>query len=255
MHLCFVDESGSPVKPGQIKPRFFVIAGLIIPEERWHDVANKLTGLKSQFHYRGELKWRFFAPQNSDHDNPMVNWIQEQRDHFRAAVFNLVTGDRSVNIVAGVSEAEVAYRLANVNSPSDIYFRTYKVVTERFQYLLQDITRTSGRRAHGIIVADHRGKGDDEAMRIQHQRLVEENRLFTSTYGNLIEGLFLTPSHLSVGVQLSDMVAGAVGRRFEANDERWYSHIVSAIRKSPTGQVDGYGIARFPKQGWTGPIP
>ena len=255
MHLCFVDESGSPAKLGRERPKFFVIAGLIIPEEKWHGIANKLTGLKSQFHYRGELKWRFFAPQNTDDDNPMLGWEQVNRDKFRAAIFNIVTGDKSVNIVAGVSEAAIAYQLANVNETADIYFRTYKVVTERFQYLLQDITRASGRRAHGIIISDHRGKGDDEAMRTQHQRLVEENRLFTSTYGNLIEGLFLTPSHLSVGVQLSDMVAGAIGRRFEANDDRWYSQIVSAIRKSPTGKVDGFGIARFPKQGWTGPIP
>ncbi|MCB1434572.1 MAG: DUF3800 domain-containing protein [Alphaproteobacteria bacterium] len=255
MHLCFVDESGTPAKPGQQRPQYFVIAGLIIPEERWHGISQKLMGLKRQWKFFGELKWRYFAPQNDDHDNPMLGWDRTRRDEFRANVFNIVTGDRSVNIVAGVTQAFAAYQLSNVTSQSDIYFRTYKVVTERFQYLLQDISRASGRKANGIIVADHRGRGDDEIMRMQHQRLVEQDHMFTSTYGNLIEGLFLTPSHLSVGVQLSDMVAGAIGRKFESGDETWYQEIVPSLRKSSAGKVDGFGIARFPKNGWTGPIP
>src|SRR5690606_4571137 len=100
-----------------------------------------------------------------------------------------------------------------VNTQDDIYFKTYKVVTERFQYFLQDVSRTSGRTTLGIIVADHRGKGDDQKMRQQHQRLVGTTNPYSSNYLNLIEGLFLAPSHMSVGIQFADMVAGAIWRR------------------------------------------
>jgi hypothetical protein len=62
MHLCFIDESGTPRKPKGKWPKFFVMAGLIVPEERWHVVAARLHGLKTRLRYRGELKWRFFAP-------------------------------------------------------------------------------------------------------------------------------------------------------------------------------------------------
>ena len=216
MHLCFIDESGSPARQDQTRPRYFVIGGLVVPEEKWHVLASRLSGAKRQFSYFGELKWRYFAPQNNDLDNPMLTWDRNRRDEFRHHIFKIISSDKSVNAVAGVARAFAAYQLSTVQIPSDIYFGTYKVVTERFQYLLQDISRTSGRKAYGIIVADHRGRGDDEAMRIQHQRLVEQDHIFGSRYGNLIEGLFLTPSHLSVGVQLCDMVAGAIGRKFES---------------------------------------
>lgn len=254
MHLCFVDESGTPAKPDREKPRFFVIAGLVIPEDRWRKCSDKLNGLKRQLQYRGELKWRFFAPANDDADNPMREWQVQQRNHFREQAFKIITSDRSIQIVAGVSEAKSAYSLRGVDKPNDIYFRTYKVVTERFQYLLQDITRTSGRTTHGIIVADHRGKGDDEAMRTQHHRLVETDGQFTSNYANLIEGLFLTPSHMSIGIQLADLVAGAVWRRFESNDSYWFDQISGSFRQARDGTIDGWGIARFPKYGWQGPI-
>jgi Protein of unknown function (DUF3800) len=255
MHLCFIDESGTPAKPGRETPRFFVIAGLVIPEERWHRIAAKVQGLKTRSHYRGEIKWRYFAPQNDDQDNAMAAWPFERRNRFREELFSILTADKSIQIVSGVCEASAAYRIANVTTQNDLYFGTYKVVTERFQYLLQNITRKSGRDTFGIIVADHRGRGDDEQMRIQHQRLIAENTQYTSAYSSLVEGLFLTPSHLSVGIQLADMVAGAIWRRFESDDSRWFDLIRSSFRKSPAGAIDGFGLARYPKRGWNGPIP
>lgn len=255
MHLCFVDESGTPAKPGREKPRFFVIAGVVIPEDRWHLAARRLHGLKTRYAYRGELKWRFFAPDNQDDTNPMKGWSKDQRNAFREEAFKIVTDDKSVTIIACVCQAVAAYALANVTTQNDVYFGTYKVVTERFQYFLQDITRVVGSRVHGIIVADHRGKGDDDSMRVRHQRLVEDDKQFTSTYANLIEGLFFAPSHMSVGVQLADMVAGAIWRCVEAEDTFWFDKISGSVRKCPkTGKIDGFGIARYPKGGWTGPM-
>lgn len=253
MHLCFVDESGTPAKPNQTQPRFFVIAGLIIPEDRWHRVSGQLQGSKANRGYRGELKWRYFAPGNAEPSNPMRNWEQSNRNSFRSLMFRILTSDRSIKVVAGVCDASLAYGLPNVNEQADIYFRTYKVVTERFQYALQDISRESGGTFHGIVVADHRGTGDDKRLREQHQRLVEQPGSFTSNYPNLIEGCFLSPSHMSVGIQFADMVAGAIWRRFEHDDTTYFDQIRTLFRTSPAGRIDGFGIARFPKQGWTGP--
>ncbi len=73
---------------------------------------------------------------------------------------------------------------------------------------------------------------------------------FTSKYENLVESLFFLPSNLSVGVQLADMVAGAVWRKYEKNDDRWYKALEPSIRKAPGGGVEGYGIIRFPKGTW-----
>ena len=65
-----------------------------------------------------------------------------------------------------------------------------------------------------------------------------------------MESLFFLPSDISVGIQLADMVAGAVWRKFEKNDDRCYKMLEPSIRKSPSGQIDGFGIVRFPKGKW-----
>ncbi|MBL9066929.1 MAG: DUF3800 domain-containing protein [Sphingopyxis sp.] len=254
MHLLFVDESGTPPKPDHDGQAYFVIAGLVIPEDRWIGMREKLIGLKRASGYRGEVKWRFFAPNNKDLDNPMLGWDQQQKNEFRDRVFSIITGTKSCNIIACASESRTAYALGNVNSQEDLYFRTYKPITERFQYFLQDITRASGRDTLGLIVADHRGKGDDDSMRLRHERLIRESGKYTSQYSNFIESLFFAPSHMSVGIQLVDMVAGAIWRAQAHNDRTWFERLRPSFRSSATGQIDGFGLARFPKAGWQGVV-
>lgn len=215
---------------------------------------DKLVGLKRAKGYRGELKWRFFAPNNSDDGNPMADWERDAKNTFRDNVFKIITDTKSCRILSCASESLTSYALGNVNSQSDLYFRTYKPVTERFQYLLQDITRASGSDTMGLIVADHRGKGDDDNMRLQHERLIRETGKYTSNYANFIEGLFFAPSHLSIGVQLVDMVAGAIWRAQAYGDRTWYDRLRPSFRQSPNGKIDGFGMVRFPKAGWAGTV-
>lgn len=254
MHLLFVDESGTPPKPNAQEQCYFVIAGLVIPEDRWPGLRDKLTGAKRAAGYRGELKWRFFAPKNEDDDNPMRGWDKTAKNDFRDRVFKIITEAKSCRIIACVSEGTTAYGLRNVNNQDDLYFRTYKPVTERFQYFLQDVTRASGRDTYGIIVADHRGKGDDDSMRLRHERLIREAGGYTSDYSNFIEGLFFSPSHLSVGIQLVDMIAGAIWRAQSHGDRTWYDLLRPSFRTSNEGRIDGYGLVRFPKKDWQGRV-
>jgi Protein of unknown function (DUF3800) len=254
MYLLFVDESGTPPKSDWTDITYFVIAGIVIPEDRWIGMRNKLDGLKRALHYHGEVKWRFFAPNNTDDENPMRDWDQQRRNEFRDRFFSIVTETKSCRIIACVSEAPTAFDLGNVNSQDDLYLRTYKPVTERFQYLLQDITSASGRDSLGMIIADHRGRGDDERLRHQHERLLGGSANYTSNYANLVEGLFFSPSHMSVGIQFADMVAGALWRAQASNDRTWFDKLRLSFRSSATGRIDGYGICRFPKAGWKGPI-
>lgn len=254
MYLLFVDESGTPPKPEAPGIGYFVMAGLVIPEDRWLGMRDKLAGLKRASAYYGEVKWRYFAPNNDDAANPMKGWDKARRNDFRSRVFSIITETKSCKIIACVSETPTAYTLGNVNSQEDLYFRTYKPVTERFQYYLQDIIRESGRDSFGLIVADHRGRGEDERMRLQHERLIRETGQYTSNYANFVEGLFFSPSHMSVGVQLVDIVAGAIWRAQTHGDRTWFNMIRPSFRSSPNGLIDGYGLCRFPKKNWEGDI-
>lgn len=253
MYLCFVDESQSPPNPGQAnRPPYFVISGIIINEAQWHGIASEFKALKAkpEYNVRGEIKWRYFGPTNQDPHNSVAHLDQQHRNSFREEFYDILTKRKAVRIISCVSSVAAAYETTYVNNQEDLYHYTYKCVSERFQYFLQDIERTAGSSQLGLMVADHRGKQQDEALQRRHHALIDQNAPIFSKYPNYIETLFLTPSHNSVGIQFADMVAGAVGRKYNSNDERYYAKIEPSFRKSPTGAVDGWGIIKFPRQNW-----
>jgi len=248
MFLCFIDESQTPPNPGQRRAPYFVIAGVIIHEAQWHGIAADLKALRErpEFNVRGEIKWRYFGPTNADAANSVAHLDQEHRDAFRDAFYRILTRRKAVKIICNVTDVQAAYALPYVQNQEDLYLYTYKGVSERFQYFLQDMSRNIGATQLGLVVADHRSKAEDEKLRARHHELVEQSTPVFSTYTNYVETLFLTPSHNSVGIQFADMVAGAIGRQFNSNDARFYSLIEPSFRRAPSGKVDGWGIVRFP---------
>lgn len=250
MHIFFIDESGTPPGPRGGKDKYFVIGGVVIPEQVWHRIRDALVGMKIRRQLRGELKWRYFTTQNSDKDNPMVGLTQAQRNEIRAEMYDIICSVKSIKTLACVACIESAYAMPSIGNRHDLYHFTYKPLSERFQYYLQDLSRMVGRAETGIIVADHRGATDDERFRGAHERLLYSGGDFCSTYANLVESLFFQPSVLSVGVQLADMVAGAVWRKYEKGDDYWYKALEPSLRKAHDGRVEGYGIVKFPKGTW-----
>ena len=152
--------------------------------------------------------------------------------------------------MAAVCSAVAAYKMPSVTSQEGLYHLTYKTITERFQYHLQDLSTMQGETVRGMVVADHRGGGDDKRLRQHHQKLLYSSGQYVSEYKNLTESLFLQKSEMSIGIQLADMVAGAVWRKFERGDDRWYKLVEPTLRRSRTGNVNGYGIIKVPREGW-----
>jgi len=207
-------------------------------------------GIKIRRKIRGEIKWRYFAPNNEEARNPMRGLAQAERDAIREEIYRLMSSEAGIKTLACVASREGAYAMASINTQEDIYHAAFKPVTERFQYHLQDVSKISGRKEFGIVVGDHRGAGDDRRLRGHHEMLLHSASEFTSKYGNLIEGLFIHPSNLSVGIQLADMVAGAVWRKFERQDEKYYQLLKPSLRKDSKGDEAGYGLVKFPTRGF-----
>jgi hypothetical protein len=46
------------------------------------------------------------------------------------------------------------------------------------------------------------------------------------------------------------MVATAIWKKFEREDERYYKLMEGCLRRSKMDLIDGYGIVKLPKYGW-----
>lgn len=57
----------------------------------------------------------------------------------------------------------------------------------------------------------------------------------------------MAPSHLSIGIQFADLVAGAVFRKYARNDNRFFDLIKHAFKKSEKGIIEEHGLIHWPK--------
>ncbi len=171
-----------------------------------------------------------------------------ERDEVRIQLLEAVAAFKANRVIAIAVDSERAYRLPSVNTPEDLYWLAHKQLTERFQYHLQDQSREVGETIRGVVVVDHRSSSQDARLRASHAALVFRDNEYATRYENLIEGLFIAPSHLSVGIQYADLVAGAIFRHLFAQDDRFYNVIAGSIRRSPRGETQGWGIVHWPKK-------
>lgn len=250
MQILFIDESGTPPAKTRAAGDFFVLGGVVVPEDAWTKLAADLVRIKKAYAVFGELKWRYFAPDRGGKATSISHLPPERKESLRVDLYKALTAYKAVKIISVVTNTELAYQEDHVDSPESMYWLAYKQITERFQYHLQDLSRTVGRTEHGIVVCDNRGPKDDENLRNLHARLMNTKASNISKYGNVIEGLFIAPSHLSVGIQFADLVAGAIYRAAKMKDMRFYDQIASAFRRSPQGKLEGYGVVKFPRGNW-----
>ncbi len=248
MQILFIDESGTPPAPDKTNNNpLFVLGGVIIPDDFWHRVKADLDGIKRKFDVTGEVKWRYFAPHHTK-DNSLSHLDGTEKEALRSALYGVIRKYKSIKTICVITDTALAYSLPYINHEDDVYWFSYKVMTERFQYYLQDISRISGQKINGIVICDHRGPKDDKRLQELHARLLTGTHQAHSSYQNLVEGVFVAPSHLSVGIQFADMVAGAVLRKFKAGDTRFFEQIKDTFRKSESGRIEGYGVVKFPKK-------
>jgi hypothetical protein len=246
MHILYVEECGAPRRGPKLRNKYFAIGGLIVPDLIWHELRDKFSRTKERFGLGGELKWRYFLTANRSARNPMRAMNIAQRDNLLSEIYKLISSMRAVKAVACVSRLETAFQMPLIRGWNDLFYYTYKPVTERFQYFLQDESRTAVQRETGIVISGRRAGSFVDTLAGAHQRLLE-TRAYTVEYGNLIESVLFEPLQTSAGTELAGLVAGAIWSKYENHDARWYQMLEPILRKSKEGAVAGFGVVEFPK--------
>jgi len=245
MHLLFIDESGSLSPKEKHKPDDkFVLGGIIISEDTWFKIDADLKSLKKRYVIEKEIKWRYFY-QAKDKETPISHLDGQQKEQLRTDIYGIISKYKSIKIISIIADVGLCYQRSHISSDDDLYWYAYKRLIERFQYYLQDLTREAGTKMNGIAICDHRERRQDTRLQNMHYRMMHGKEAHTSNFANILEGVFIVPSHFSTGIQLADMVAGSVYRWFAKNDDRFFKQIATRIRTGPDGRIDGYGIIKL----------
>lgn len=231
MHLLFLDESGRLDDGG-----LFALGGIAVHDGDWSLLRDR---------WRGALAAHGFPP------DVEVKW-----HGIRTGAVPPAVADAAVDALAGApvtayvtlldqragAEAFPPREHRFFRSPEDVYQTGLMFLSERFHYLLRDEDDL------GVIVVDSRFREDDARLRRFFADLADGGTPYVQL-DRIVEGLFLSPSHHSLGLQCADLVVSiaAAAERGSGLARGYLARLLPRFARHPaTGELDGCGIKRFP---------
>jgi hypothetical protein len=232
MHLLFLDESGKLDQGG-----LFALGGIAVRDREWPDLKERWQmALRSHgWPLDREVKWHGIR-------------TGEVPDALADAVFAALA-EASFTAYVAVMDLDVGPEVfppaehSFFRSPEDVYGTALMFLAERFHHLLVE------EDDYGIIVVDSRFREEDARLRRFFGDLAEEGTPYVKL-GRIVEGLFLGPSHYSIGLQCADLVvaATAAGERGVGQGSGYFKKLLPRFARHPaTGELDGVGLKRFPE--------
>ena len=227
MRLLFLDESGRIGQDG-----LFALGGVAVRSDEWRALrAAWLAPLaEAGWDPANEVKWHGIV---KGHVPPgLADAVIEAlaRAPFMAYV-TLLDLERG-------KELEDFF-----GSPEQTYGTALMFVSERFHHLLDAEDEL------GLVIADSRHREEDMSLRRYFGALTAAGTPYMKL-DRIVEGLFLGPSHLSVGLQCADLVVSiaAAAERGSGLARGYLKKLLPRFATHPaTGELEGVGIKHFPE--------
>lgn len=216
MHLLYLDESGSIADPNQ---KYFVLAGVSVFERTTHWVEQKLNAIAEPFapHAPHTIELHG-SPMRSGRDgwksHPLPDRLQAIKDALRVGV-----ADHSPKNIRLFGAAVRKAALAGKQDPVE---HAFEQISSRFDMFLKRIYAKHGDRQRGLILLDK------SSTELRIQTLAREFKYSGHSWGktkNYAEVPVFLDSKASRLIQLADLVAFALYRFHEANDNSFYDVI------------------------------
>jgi hypothetical protein len=234
VHLLYLDESGKSGATDFTQP-WYVLGGLIIPEEKWKAVEGDLnSAIDEVVPSPRPDDWELHMSLIAHRKKYFSQMSPEDRFALVDAVFDVMDWHDLKLIFVAIDKEKHQDKYAH---PDPVELVAYMFMLERFNYCV-------GRQgAIGLVVADEQ-KEVELSTRKAHSRYRKDGTGM-SQIDHVIETPFFTPSHWSRPLQMIDVAAYYVARHLRgATTASYWSRLERRLDGYP--RYDGKGLKTFP---------
>ena len=235
MYLLYVDESGSVRNPSE---RHFVLAGVAVFERQIYHLINSADAYVSRFTSAGEGELHAAAMARGT-ERPWKGMPRQDR---------LVAIEGGLDVLVHAHSSVIAFAVAidkAVVYPDDPVEYAFEEICNRFNLFLSRYNSAhSDDQQRGLVVMD---KTHYENPLQGLARRYREQGTRWGRLRNLAEVPLFVDSAASRLIQLADLVAWAVWRRYEHSDTRYFDRIVSQF-DSENGVIHGLFHRKSPSE-------
>lgn len=216
MYLLYADESGTVSDPKQIH---FVLAGISVFERQCYWMDSQLDTIASRFNPGDPGSVEL-------HGSPMMNGRKFWRQFPLPERIKAIKDCLSILAESHVGNSIFACVLRkSIIQPKDPVEFAFEQLSSRFDYFLRKL-HNRGDTQRGIIIFDK------STYETTIQNLATDFRKIGHTWDiirNLAEVPLFIDSHASRLIQMADMVAYAIFRKYEQGDDQFFKIIESRI--------------------------
>lgn len=212
MHLLYADESGST---GDSKQTYFVLAGVSLFERQGYWISQELDKLVSDINPADPMSLEL-------HGSPMFGGKKEWRQYHKDQRCNLIRN--ALEILADSHKSNRIFACV-VNkakvSPKDPVEVAFEQLASRFDHYLSRLHKNNDPQ-RGLIIFDK------STYETTIQGLATDFRSVGHTWGvlrNLSEVPLFLDSKASRLIQLADLIAYSIFRKYEFGDDQFFSII------------------------------
>lgn len=217
MHLLYLDDSGSPADPNT---RFFVMAGFSIFERQTHWLETQLNPIAARFNpsspesielHAGPMRvgsdgWKKFSP--ADRVQAVVD-----------ALHLLTHPQTKIRVYAAVIEKSEL-------GSAEIIPHAFEAIASRFDDFLTECYVRRKDPQRGIVIFD---KAIFEQSIQSLSRVFKHEGHATGRLRNFAEVPLFLDSRASRLIQMADLIAYWIFRRYESGDDRGFDRILPFI--------------------------
>jgi len=231
VHLLFLDESGQLDRPG-----LFALGGLAIRDSDWPALRVLWQDALRGHGWPLDLEIKWHGIRTGAVPPALADEVVDALARARAAFYVVLLDLRAGPEVFPPSEHSF------FRSGEETYATGLMFLAERFHHLL------AAEDDLGLIVIDSRFREQDSRLRRFYDDLTKEGTPYMQLE-RLVEGLFLGPSHYSIGLQSADLIVAitAAAERGGGQARGYLRKLMPRFAVHPgTGEYEGVGIKRFP---------
>jgi hypothetical protein len=228
VHILFLDESGKP------SDKTFAVGGIAVAADCWAELRARWEAALTKYHYPLDREAKWHGIRTGDVPPALADEVYAVLARAPATCFVCV-----LDLERGRAEEPEFFK-----SDEETYATALMFLAERFQHHLQAEDDV------GMIVVDSRHRESDSRLRRFFSDLQAEGTPYMKL-GRIVEGLFLGPSHYSIGLQCADLVvaATAAAERGIGQGSGYVRRLAPRFARHPsTGAIEGVGLKRFPER-------
>jgi hypothetical protein len=229
MFLLFLDESG------QLSERkLFALGGIALRDSDWHALRDLWQATLAAHGWPADREVKSHGIRTGEVPPALADAVVSALAHAPLTCYVTLLDQE-----LGLEAAPEFFA-----TEEDTYATGLMFLAERFQHLLvaeDDV---------GLIVVDSRFREEDSRLRRFFSDLTKDGTPY-SRLDRIVEGLFLGPSHYSIGLQCADLVVAiaAAAERGQGQARGYLKTLLPRFALHPmTGELEGVGLKRFPER-------